>query len=159
MINVANEQEKVSISPTLESLIHQTVAAALEIEHVTDEVELSVVLVDDPYIQELNAQYRGKDCPTDVLSFAMEEGEDDQTYPGQDLGFRLLGDIVVSLETAERQAKEFGHSFEREVAFLVVHGMLHLLGYDHGDEENDPGLELMQQKQESALTRLGLARG
>jgi probable rRNA maturation factor len=89
----------------------------------------------------------------------MEEGEDDQIYPGQDLGFRLLGDIVVSLETAERQAKEFGHSFEREVAFLVVHGMLHLLGYDHGDEENDPGLELMQQKQESALTRLGLARG
>lgn len=116
-------------------------------------------LVGDPYIRQLNAEYRNKDCATDVLSFAMEEEETEIDYDGDAPDFRLLGDIVISLQTAERQAREYGHTYEREIAFLVVHGMLHLLGYDHGTEEDDDGLTLMQSKQGAILGRIGLTRG
>lgn len=158
MINVANEQERFPVEDRLMALIERTALTTMQIEGVDDEVEVSIVLVDDPYIQEMNAQYRGKDCPTDVISFAMEEGENEIDYEGDAPDFRLLGDIVISLETAERQAREYGHALEREVAFLTVHGMLHLLGYDHGSEDDDEGLAVMQTKQEAVLNRMGLAR-
>lgn len=158
MIHVANEQERSPVNDELVALIHKAVAATLQSEGVEDEVEVSIVLVDDPYIQELNAEYRGKDCPTDVLSFAMEEGEAEIDYDGEAPDFRLLGDIVISLETAERQAQEYGHSYEREITFLTVHGMLHLLGYDHGSDEDDDGLAIMQSKQEAVLGQMGLTR-
>jgi probable rRNA maturation factor len=100
--------------------------AAGESLRVLDEAasELSIALVDDEAMQELNATYRGKDRPTDVLAFAQREGDD--------LGDSdLLGDVVISVPTAERQAAERGHSLEHELRELLVHGILHLLGYDH----------------------------
>jgi len=107
------------------------------------------VFVDDAYIQGLNQQYRGIDAPTDVLSFAMQEGE-----PFPEEGELILGDVVISLETARRQASEYGHSLAREVAYLAVHGVLHLLGYDHGGEDDR---RVMRNKEEEILARLNLS--
>jgi len=94
-------------------------------------VEVSVAFVDDEAITELNVNYRGKAGPTDVLSFALEEGEELLTHPDAP---RMLGDVVISLERALSQAEDYGHSLEREIAYLLVHGLLHLAGYDHDDE-------------------------
>ncbi|MDI3327708.1 MAG: rRNA maturation RNase YbeY [Alicyclobacillaceae bacterium] len=116
--------------------------------------EVSVALVDDLRIRELNRLYRGIDRPTDVLSFAMREGEDGPAF-GEG-GRELLGDIVISVETALRQAREYGHGLEREVAFLAVHGFLHLLGYDHRTPEEEA---VMFARQEAVLAAAGLARG
>ena len=110
------------------------------VEHVVShmtEAEVSVMIVCDKEIQELNLQYRGMDKPTDVLSFPMEDEE-------------YLGDIVISLPRARAQAEEYGHSIEREIAFLTAHSMLHLMGYDHEDE--------MFAKQEEILNELGYKR-
>jgi probable rRNA maturation factor len=95
------------------------------------EAELSVLLCDDAIIHELNRDYRGKDRPTDVLAFAMREGEGGGLHPS------LLGDIVISVETARRQAAEHGRSIVAEVTFLLAHGLLHLLGYDHRTAQED----------------------
>ena len=95
------------------------------------QAELSVLLCDDAFIQGLNLQWRGKDAPTDVLSFAMGEGE------GADVNPDVLGDIVISVDTAARQAAELGHAPERELRVLLVHGLLHLLGYDHEESVED----------------------
>ena len=111
--------------------IREAIRAALFYENVDFDVELSVKLCSNDYIRELNRTYRGKDAPTDVLSFPMYtkeeledvDGEEDETVP--------LGDIVISLERAKEQAKELGNTFLREIAFLTVHSVLHLLGYDH----------------------------
>ncbi len=104
--------------------------AALRME----EAELSVLLCDDATIAELNRDYRRKDRPTDVLAFAMREGEGGALHP------TLLGDVVVSVETARRQAAEHGRSVADEITFLLAHGLLHLLGYDHRTEEEDRGM-------------------
>jgi len=141
-----------------------------------EEVERGIVtltLTDDEGIRELNRQYRGLDKPTDVLSFSMLEGEqadiryeDDYESAGDDEAWEdeekagdpfsdLLGDIVISVPRAEAQAAEYGHSFERELGFLFVHGFLHLLGYDHGSEEEE---REMFAKQEETLKEAGLIR-
>lgn len=139
--------------PDVERLIAAVLEEAASREGV-DAAELSVVLVDDERIRELNRDYRGVDRPTDVLSFAMREGEGEpvQTEEGRE----LLGDIVISVETAERQANQYGHSLRRELAFLAVHGFLHLLGYDHQSPEQE---RVMFGKQEEVLSALGLMRG
>jgi probable rRNA maturation factor len=116
--------------------------------------EVSVSFVSDDEIHELNRTYRGVDRPTDVLSFALREGEED--FPVPDEGAELLGDIVISIPTAVRQAREYGHSVEREVGFLLVHGFLHLLGYDHQDEDSEREMFGLQ---EEVLQKLGLTRG
>lgn len=112
------------------------------------------MLVDDDYIRELNNTYRNKDSATDVLSFAMEEstGEEPLFEAEEDV---ILGDIIISVETAERQAKEYGHSFVREMAFLTTHGMLHLLGYDHEVEEKRT---VMREREEQILSLLSISR-
>lgn len=115
--------------------------------------EVSVTLTNDAYIHELNKQYRGKDRPTDVLSFALNEGEEPEIKGGP--AINLLGDIIISLETAVAQAEEYGHSVEREVSFLTVHGMMHLLGYDHIEEADR--IE-MRKEEEYVLVRLGISR-
>jgi probable rRNA maturation factor len=138
------------MNQTVKSVLDKA-ASVLEIE---EHVEVSVVFADDDYIQELNCQYRGKDTPTDVLSFALEEGEEPDIYEGPPE--TLLGDIVISLETAIRQAESFGHSLERELAYLTVHGMLHLMGYDH---ETDEEKAAMRQQEEAILNQLGISRG
>ncbi len=100
-----------------------------------DDAELSLVLCDDAFIHTLNRDYRGKDRPTDVLAFAQREGE------GADPDDVILGDVVISISTAARQASERGHSTPREVQVLLVHGFLHLLGYDHGDDDEEAEMQ------------------
>jgi probable rRNA maturation factor len=115
-----------------------------------DGAELSVVLCDDATIWPLNRDWRGKDRPTDVLAFAQREGV---AVPGGD---QVLGDVVISVETARRQAAERGHSVGREVRVLLVHGICHLVGYDH---EDDADAEVMEAKERELLAALGGATG
>lgn len=114
--------------------------------------EVSVVFVNDEAIHELNRTYRKVDRPTDVLSFAMQEGDE---FPEVDDELPVLGDIVVSVDTALRQAEAYGHSAERELAFLLVHGFLHLNGFDHETEEDE---RVMFGHQEEILKQIGLVR-
>lgn len=117
-----------------------------------EQSELSVTLTDDEHIHALNKQYRGIDRATDVLSFAFRESDEPEVI-GAD--FDILGDVIISLERATAQAEEFGHSFLREVIFLEVHGLLHLLGYDHiADDER---LE-MENEQKFIMDKLGIGR-
>lgn len=124
-------------------------------EKVVDRAEVSVNIVDNSTMQSLNLQYRQKDEPTDVLSFAMLDSiEAQNTYMDKAIPI-LLGDIVISLEIAQKQAEDFQHSLERELGFLVVHGFLHLLGYDHATK---PEEEIMFAKQKKLLEDFGLER-
>lgn len=128
---------------------------ACKIEQITGEAELSITFVDNEKIHLLNKEYRGIDRPTDVLSFALEELGDGEVPLIEDGMPRFLGDLILSFPKIKEQAKEFGHSFERELGFLTVHGFLHLLGYDHltkGEEKE------MFQKQEEILRAYGLER-
>jgi probable rRNA maturation factor len=125
--------------------------------------EVVISLVDDETIHELNRTYRGKDAPTDVLSFAMlETGEEeppvrfDEEDAAEMEGGDMLGDIIISVPTAKRQAEEYGHSLERELAFLAVHGFLHLIGYDHETEEEE---KEMFSRQDAIMEAAGITRG
>lgn len=142
-----------TITPQMEQIVTAVLEKASDVYGIEEHTEVSVVFADDTYIQQLNKQYRSKDQPTDVLSFALNEGEEPDIVDGPEE--TLLGDIVISLETAARQAGEYGHSADRELAFLTVHGMLHLLGYDHEQEEDR--LE-MRQEEEHILSLLGIIR-
>lgn len=115
--------------------------------------EVSVTLTDNAYIHELNKRYRGVDRPTDVLSFALNESREPETLGGPEVD--VLGDLVISVERAEAQARDYGHSLRREMAFLTVHGMLHLLGYDHMEEEER---EEMETEQRLVMEKLGIPR-
>ena len=115
--------------------------------------EVSITLTDNAYIHELNRQYRNIDRPTDVLSFALNESEEPDIENGPDIN--VLGDIILSVERAEEQAADYGHSLRREIAFLTVHGMLHLLGYDHMEEADR--LE-MEKEQRYVMEQLGISR-
>ncbi len=151
---ITNNQKAVKIPAGIKILVRRSCNAVLAIEGFTETCEVSVTFVDNAEIAELNGQFRNKPKETDVLSFPL--GEDDTYDVDQDTGAILLGDIVISLEKAMEQAELYGHSLQREVAFLTVHSMYHLLGYDH---ENG-GLEAMKmrEKEEQALVKLGLQR-
>ena len=124
-------------------------------EGVQNGTELSVTFVDNERIQEINRDYRDKDRPTDVISFALEEiGEGEIEILGGDMS-RVLGDIIISIPKTKEQAKEYGHSFTRELGFLTVHGFLHLIGYDH---EEEAGEVIMFSKQRDILEAYGLKR-
>lgn len=132
--------------------ILQHAAAHLQVE---DDSEVSITFVTNEAIQDINREYRDKDQPTDVISFALEEmGEGETVIIGEGLP-RVLGDIIISTERAAEQALEYGHSLERELGFLAVHGFLHLLGYDHMTEEDE---KVMFSKQDEILSSYGLAR-
>ena len=108
--------------------------------------EVSVTFVSNERIQEINREYRDKDTPTDVISFAMEElGEGEMELIGADMP-RVLGDIIISIPKTKEQAEEYGHSFIRELGFLAVHGFLHLLGYDHMNEEEEKEMFTLQKE-------------
>ncbi|MDF2501375.1 MAG: metalloprotease ybeY, partial [Anaerosporomusa subterranea] len=124
-----------------------------EVYDLSPQTEVSVLFTDNATIHSLNRDYRGKDMPTDVLSFALNEGDEPMIIDGPPEN--LLGDIIISLEKAAEQAAEYGHSQEREVAFLTLHGLLHLLGYDH--ETEDDRAE-MRQEEEAVLGLLGIGR-
>ncbi|WP_144462885.1 rRNA maturation RNase YbeY [Siminovitchia fortis] len=137
-------------------LLEELLKLAAEMENVEGGSELSVTFVTNESIKELNMAYRGKDSPTDVISFAMEEmGEGETEIAGVENLPRMLGDIVISIEMAEKQAEEYGHSYLRELGFLTVHGFLHLLGYDHMNDEDE---KRMFKKQEDILKSYGLER-
>lgn len=137
-------------SEELEALIRQVLTKGAELQKVPDTAEISVLICDGPVIRELNRTYRDVDAPTDVLSFALNEGEDDVLEEESE-----LGDIVINLDRAEEQAREYGHSREREVAYLSVHGFLHILGYDHYDPEEK---KAMRAAEEAILSACGLER-
>ena len=151
---ITNQQKKVKIPSGLRILIRRSCNAVLEFEGFEQPAEISVTFVDNAEIQTLNAQYRGKDMPTDVLSFPL--GEDGKYDVDQDTGACLLGDIVISMEKAMEQAELYGHPLQREVAFLTVHSMLHLLGYDH--EQGGLAAVKMREKEEAVLIQMGLPR-
>ena len=115
--------------------------------------EVSVTLTNNEYIHTLNKEYRGIDRPTDVLSFALNESEEPDMVDGP--AVNVLGDLIISVERAEEQAADYGHSLRREVAFLTVHGMLHLLGYDHMEDEER---EEMEAEQRFVMEKLGIPR-
>lgn len=124
-------------------------------EEQVGEAEVSVSFVTNDMIREINREYRGKDQPTDVISFAMEElGEGETAIIGSPEP-RMLGDIIISLDRTKEQAADYGHSFERELGFLAIHGFLHLLGYDHMTEEDE---KKMFSRQEEILVSLGITR-
>ncbi|HEY8393425.1 MAG TPA: rRNA maturation RNase YbeY [Thermaerobacter sp.] len=196
-----NEQSSIPVAAHWESLLRRLTAHVLAAEGLPADAEVSLTLVDDRRIRQLNRDYRGKDAPTDVLSFPQLEpaeiealrtavgtggtqpagqglpgqGPPGEGHPGPSGGKNganpggeeagvpepagepelLLGDVVISLERAAAQAETYGHSLDRELAFLYVHGLLHLLGYDHPDPEAE---RIMQGKTESALAAFGLKR-
>ena len=153
-VDITNDQKAIKVPKGMRMLVRRCCTAVLVMENFPDDAEVSVTFVDNEKIHELNRDHRNIDKSTDVLSFPL--GENGVYDYNLDTGAAELGDIVISLEQAAEQAKRYGHSFEREVGFLTVHSMLHLLGYDH---ENG-GMELlrMREKEENALQMIGLAR-
>ena len=145
MTDIQNNQNKVDFSTELEETINIVIEKTFEYEDVEPR-NVSVLITDNDEIHELNLEYRQKDSPTDVLSFPLfdEDGNLDEEE---------LGDIVISLERAKAQAEEYNHSLKREVAFLTAHSMLHLLGYDHENGEQE-----MYTKQDDILNELGITR-
>lgn len=144
-----------SISTDNIDLLQRLLIFTAKKEAISMEAEVSVNFVGNVEIQEINRNYRQQNKPTDVLSFAMQEQADDEMdIVGEDIPL-VLGDIVISVEKAEEQAEEYDHSFERELAFLAVHGFLHLLGYDHMNEKDE--LKMFQ-RQEEILGEFGIER-
>ena len=166
MIYIDNRQDKITVEEELIESIKEVIAFTLKEEGVTIPYEVSVVLVDNSNIQEINLQTRGIDRETDVLSFPLLEYPDGKVYAdiykgktfppefldGEDL---VLGDIVLSLEKAMEQSLDYGHSFMREACYLTVHSVLHLLGYDHMKEQEK---NIMRLREESVLNAFNLAR-
>jgi metalloprotein, YbeY/UPF0054 family len=146
----------------IKKLLSTVYKRVLEDMNMDDNYEVSVILTDNGEIRELNREHRGIDSPTDVLSFPMRNYDDfgnsceeDIEDMDMDTGEIVLGDIVISLERADEQSKDYGHSFEREISFLMVHGMLHLLGYDHIEEDDR---KVMRSREESILSSLNINR-
>lgn len=159
-IVITNEQEVIDVTPETEDVIRKVANAVAELEECDFDCEVSVTLVDNNEIHALNREHRNIDRPTDVLSFPMLEFDEDGIAEECDFDMDgeliLLGDIVISMERANEQAQEYGHSLIREVGFLTAHSMLHLLGYDHVDDED--GEKIMCEKQDIVLNKLGITR-
>lgn len=151
---ITNSQKEVKIPTGMRMLVRRCCNAVLRMEGFPYSAEISVTFVDNKEIRKLNAEYRNKDIETDVLSFPM--GENGQYDENHATGAKILGDVVISIPKALEQAQLYGHSFEREVGYLTVHSVLHLLGYDH---ENG-GLDRvrMREKEEYVMDELGLPR-
>ena len=153
-------QNKVIVTEGMTELLKRSVELALNTEGFDLSAEISIMLVDDNEIRNINREHRDVDKATDVLSFPVVEMLEGRILSDKgdfdlDGNMLVLGDIVISLETAVSQAEEYGHSFEREIAFLTTHGVFHLLGYDHCDENQE---KLMFGKQETVLEAMGLRR-
>ncbi|MBQ8417862.1 MAG: rRNA maturation RNase YbeY [Phascolarctobacterium sp.] len=153
IISMENAQDKIALGEYLEQRLQDGLNAVAKLHDLDDMTEVDITIVDDEEIHQLNRDYRNVDRPTDVLSFALDEDDEDEPelLEGQ---LHLLGDIIISAETATRQAEEFGHGLEREIVYLAVHGLLHLLGYDHMVEEDKV---IMRAKEEEALRAINLA--
>ncbi|MBQ9964263.1 MAG: rRNA maturation RNase YbeY [Clostridia bacterium] len=154
-VDIENQQRTVKIPTGLRMLIRRCCHAVLELENFDGNAQVDVTLVDNDRIHQVNMEQRGIDAPTDVLSFPLGENGEYDVHPETEEV--MLGNIVLSLEQAEKQAADYGHSFNREVGYLTVHSMLHLLGYDHVQG----GLEAvrMREKEETVMKQVGLPRG
>ncbi|HEX2926920.1 MAG TPA: rRNA maturation RNase YbeY [Ruminiclostridium sp.] len=160
MITIENEQDKVIIDSKIESIIEKTIRLCMKSEQLDKDYDVSVLIIDDEEIRSINKEHRDIDKSTDVLSFPMVDFKEGQLISDEgdydlEMGELLLGDIIISAETAKRQADAYGHSFEREMAFLTAHSCFHLLGYDHMEEAEE---KIMFKKQEDILKKIGLPR-
>lgn len=153
-VQITNRQKDVKIPSGIRLLIRRCCNAVLRAENFHGSAEVSVSFLNNAQIRELNRDHRGKDIPTDVLSFPM--GENGVYDINMETGASILGDIVISVEKAVAQAELYGHTLQREIGFLTVHSMLHLLGYDH--EAGGLPAALMREKEEEVLEKLGLTR-
>lgn len=153
-VQISNRQKDIKIPSGIRLLIRRCCHAVLRMEGFDDAAEVSVSFVNNEQIQQLNYEFRNKDMPTDVLSFPL--GENGSYDRNPETGALQLGDIVISIERAMEQARMYGHTLQREIGFLTVHSMLHLMGYDH----EAGGLEQMRmrEKEEAVLESLGLQR-
>lgn len=158
---IENELSKTRIDENCHKLIKECVIKVMEYEECNFDAQVSVTIVSEEEIKQLNKEYRGKDAITDVLSFPILEFDEDGNIIDEEFDFDdelvVLGDIVICEKRAAEQAAEYGHSFERELAFLTVHSMLHLLGYDH--EHSDDEEQQMFLKQKEILDNMGITRG
>lgn len=166
MIYVDNRQEKIEVTDKFVEKLENVINFALKEEAVFVDCEISMLFVDNEEIREINNETRGIDRATDVLSFPMLDYEDKKVFKEvyKDKNFDItfmdgeelvLGDIVLSLERALEQSKEYNHSFEREACYLVVHSVLHLLGYDHMEEDDK---KIMRKREEEILGKLDITR-
>lgn len=153
-VYVKNNQTEVKVPVGIRMLIRRCCQAVLTHEDFGESAEVSVSFVSNDEIKKLNKIYRQKDAVTDVLSFPL--GENGVYDKNNDTGALMLGDIVISLDTAVKQAQMYGHSLEREIGFLTVHSMLHLLGYDH--ETSTLEERIMREKEEQILDNIGISR-
>ena len=151
-VNFLSKQKLLPLPNGTKALIRNACKAVLKIENFTESAEINITFVDDAAIREINNEFRGIDKSTDVLSFPM--GEDGVYDINPENGCKLIGDVVISVEHAIAQAELYGHSNEREIGYLTVHSVLHLLGYDHVDEGTNK--KIMREKEEQALSLLGL---
>ncbi len=154
-IDFENDQDRIPLTYRVKLLVRRAIEETLHYEQYRNACEVSVTFTDNEKIHALNLRFREVDRPTDVLSFPLFDYEGTEGEPPTDELEGMLGDIVLSLEQAAAQAEEYGHSFEREVAFLTVHSMLHLLGYDHETGEEDEAD--MRHRQREIMARLGLS--
>ena len=154
-IYFTDEQSLFRVTRKLRKLLREAITETLAYEGFCNDCAVSLTFIDNEGIRALNAEHRGIDRETDVLSFPLTDFEGGEEPP-VDEPEQMLGDIVISLEKAAAQAEEYGHSFERETAFLCVHSMLHLLGYDHVNSEEEDAQ--MRAKQSEILEQLGITR-
>jgi len=153
IISLENDQDIIVIPEKLEQLLSDGLNAVAKLHGLGEHEEVDITIVSDEEIHALNRDYRNVDRATDVLSFALDEdGGEPELVGGPEV--HLLGDIIISAETATRQAEEFGHGLEREIVYLAVHGLLHLLGYDHMQEADKVE---MRAKEEEALREIKLS--
>lgn len=154
IITIENVQECLEIDKELEELLISGLNEVAKLHNLSDDTEVDITIVDDQEIHSLNKEYRNVDRPTDVLSFALDEKDENEPEIIDAPEEHLLGDIIISAETAARQAEEFGHGLPREMVYLAVHGLLHLLGYDHIQEDDKV---IMRMKEEEALRQIALS--
>ena len=153
IVTLENAQKKIAIPRDLKASITKAMDIVAKREKLSPQTEVDITIVTDEEIHQLNKTYRGVDRPTDVLSFALDEGEEEpEIIEGE--AEHLLGDIIISAPTAQAQAEEFGHGLKREITYLAVHGILHLLGYDDMEEADK---KVMRKQEEAVLREMDLS--
>lgn len=151
-IDFSTLPENLDVEANISDTVNEAVQKVAEL-YGLDNAQVSITLTDNPHIHEINRDYRKVDRPTDVISFALNEGEEPEIEGGAPIN--VLGDIIISVERAKEQAQDYGHSVRREIAFLTVHGMLHLLGYDHIKEADR---KEMRKEEDFVMEQLGISR-
>ncbi|MBQ0139939.1 MAG: rRNA maturation RNase YbeY [Kurthia sp.] len=155
LLNIDFLDETGKVKESDMQLVETLLQHAATVEQIEEGTELSITFVTNEAIHAINKEYRHKDAPTDVISFALEElGEGETAIIAEGMP-RILGDVIISIDRTREQAADFGHSFERELGFLAVHGFLHVLGYDHMEPEDE---KIMFGKQDEILESYGLSR-